>query len=96
VLIKDYDIFEDTGCNEATRFLGRQSKCLSCPFDECKEDKLERVYRLYNNPLAEGYRGAMLELLELKNTMTFKDLAEVVGVSLPTIYRYYKKAKELN
>lgn len=29
---------EDSGCPEATRFLGYPSKCLLCPFKECVYD----------------------------------------------------------
>jgi len=29
--------YADSGCQKATAYLGRQSLCLRCPFNECQE-----------------------------------------------------------
>ncbi len=93
-----YDIYEDTGCNEATRFIGKQSECLKCPFAECKEDKLERVYALYNKPTTLGHREALEELLRMRDVehLSFIKIARRIGVSEPTAQKYYERARQLN
>ena len=32
-------IYTDTGCVAATCYLGRQSRCLECPFPKCKDER---------------------------------------------------------
>jgi len=40
-------VLSDSGCLEATLFLGHSSLCLECPFPECKskekDDRLEKL-----------------------------------------------------
>ena len=35
-------VYPDSGCEEATLYLGWQSLCLACPFPECSLEKLKK------------------------------------------------------
>ena len=41
-------LLSDSGCKEATEYLGEASCCLGCPFPECQLDHLKKVGRKAN------------------------------------------------
>lgn len=73
----------DSGCAEATAFLGVQSSCFKCPFSRC-----------INEP---GGRKRWLKLLRDKELLELwgegrskKDLAEIFGISAKHVGRLTK------
>lgn len=78
----------DSGCQQATNYLGYQSSCLLCPFPKCILDKpgvgFARAKKAIRNE----------EIIKLfKEGISIPDLARVFDVSKRTIQRAVKKGR---
>ena len=72
---------KDTGCKIATKFLGHQSRCLSCPYAECLEDTNQTPVRIDSKQKDE----AIIE--RRKQGVKYSDLAIEFGITDRTIHR---------
>jgi len=79
----------DSGCKQATAYLGHQSSCLHCPFRKCILDEL-------GVGIARAKKRTRNEeiIQRLSKGESISDIAEAFGVSIRTIQRVMKQCRE--
>jgi len=71
----------DSGCPEATAYLGCQSSCLDCPFEEC-------IFEIKGGAVSLRKRKRDAEIMEIaRQGVSTKELSERFGLSKRTIIR---------
>lgn len=79
-------LYEDRGCATATAHLGRQSKCLECPFEKCvlelPKPKRKRCQEQRDNEIVR---------LRRDKGMAIGEIASELQVSSRTINRILKR-----
>ncbi len=77
--------YPDHGCREATRYLGKQSECLECPFEACRHDDC-LVSRMPAAIESRKVRNNRV-LKAAEKGLSIPRIAAVLGLKYHTVYR---------
>lgn len=87
----DLDRMTDNGCREATDYLGRQSHCLECPFEQCVLEvplKIQHRHRRDKEIRRKVKKGVSIEELAREHKVSITTIERIAGIRIGSRRRH--------